>query len=380
MTEKIRVQRHYFLDLYRLLAMLLVMWGHIIGVSAYATESFNVIQGTLEKPMVDAAGLLPLKLDDWLYYTLNTQTAVLGVVMFFICTGYLVAGMMKRYSPIEFLINRVLRIFPTLAVCTLTNGLILYFSQRFTFTVNEYLSTIFMCYQWTFEIPIMTLLWTLSVEIVFYLCAALLRKFRAWNVILLYSIIIISIFVSGWASQQGMLRLYNLCYDLRYCSFALLGVCMYLNENKQDKNYSLPAGPVLACLVLDILIFQYNRHLYSDDTTYPNFFTHIIPLGLFLFLRWLDQKNALAFVERWKWPVQLASLVYPVYLTHVVVGLNTVYWLSKIGCNRYFALAGGFIASFLCAELIAKLIEKPSAKWSKHAVAALRRHRTEKDS
>lgn len=370
--NKKQFQRYQFLDLYRLLAMLLVMWGHIIGVSAYATESYNVIQGTLEKPMVNATGLIPLKVDDWLYYILNTQTAVLGVVMFFICTGYLVAGMMERYSPMEFLTNRVLRIFPTLAVCTITNGIILYLSQGFTFKVNEYLSTIFMYYQWTLEIPIMTLLWTLSVEIVFYLCAALLRKFRVWNIVMFYGIIIASMLVSGWISQSGMPRLYNLCYDLRYCSFALLGVCMYLCESKLDGRRSLPAGPVLTCLVLNLLIFRGNRYLYGDDTTYPNLFTHIIPLGLFLLLRWLDQKNTLAFMRRWKWPAHLASLVYPVYLTHVVVGLNTVYWLSRIGLNRYLTLAGGFFASFLCAEVIAWLIEKPSVKWSKQAIAAMR--------
>lgn len=88
------------------------------------------------------------------------------------------------------------------------------------------------------------------------------------------------------------------------------------------------------------------------------------------------QKGALGFTQRWKWPSHLASLVYPVYLTHVVVGLNTVYWLSQTAMNRYLVLAAGFVVSFLCAQLVAWIVEKPSARWSKAAVAAMRRRAT----
>lgn len=373
MDKKLQSRHYQFLDLFRLFAMLLVMWGHIIGTGAYATEIFNVIQGPLDKPMVNAAGLLLLKPEQWLYNIFHTQAAVLGVVMFFMCTGYLVAGMLERYKPSEFLVNRVLRIIPTLAVCTAINGLILFFSQGLTFSPAEYLSTIFMYYQWTLGIPIMTLLWTLSVEIVFYLCAALLRKFRVWNVALFYNVILASVIASGWISQQGMHRLYNFCYDLRYCSFALLGVCLYLSEGTQGRSRWMSAGLILVSLGLNLIIFRGNRYLYGDTTTYPEISTHLIPLGLFLVLRWLDKKEALGFMQRWKWPSHLASLVYPVYLTHVVVGLNTVYWLSQTEINRYLVLAAGFVASFLCAQLVSWIVEKPSARWSKAAVAAMRR-------
>ena len=133
MDKKLQSRHYQFLDLFRLFAMLLVMWGHIIGTGAYATEIFNVIQGPLDKPMVNATGLLLLKPEQWLYNIFHTQAAVLGVVMFFMCTGYLVLGMLERYKPSEFLVNRVLRIIPTLAVCTAINGLILFFSQGLTF-------------------------------------------------------------------------------------------------------------------------------------------------------------------------------------------------------------------------------------------------------
>ena len=124
-----------FLDVVRILSMALVMFGHFVLVGSFAPKIPGIINA-------DKVSLPLLNANDWNLWrfergfltSLDTQSAILGVVLFFIVTGYLMPMMAERYSRIGFLINRLFRIIPALIAGTVAVAVFVYFSQGISFT------------------------------------------------------------------------------------------------------------------------------------------------------------------------------------------------------------------------------------------------------
>ena len=95
-----------YLDVLILLAVVLVMFGHFISVGSVATDIPGVINPDFSLHLYDAAKWKLWWVEIIMIEQFSTQTAVLGVSLFFIITGYLIPMMMHRYTRREFLINR----------------------------------------------------------------------------------------------------------------------------------------------------------------------------------------------------------------------------------------------------------------------------------
>lgn len=362
-------QRVRFLDIYRFLAMIFVMWGHLVGTGMYATEIPGIIAGAMPTPIIDAAGNQLGILENFLYYRLHTQTAVMGVIMFFMCTGYFVPAMLERYRRSEFIVNRLCRIFPTLFVSVGLWGVTVFLSQKITFRPSQYLTSITLTYQVFGIAPFMGILWTLVIEVLFYLVAAAAGQVNKNTIVSIYILIAITGLIYREFPNS---HTYNLFYNLEYVSFILLGATLHCAFHDRKSTIVGQFAPVGSALFANLVLFQMNRDILQDSTTYPNLFSHLIPLFLFLILAFLE-KSAPNFYEKIPAAVyQLSHLVFPVYTTHVCVGLTSMYWASTWGFNRYITVLIGFLMSFLVGKAIAAAIEVPSIVWSKKAISAMR--------
>lgn len=355
------------LDVYRLLAMFLVMWGHLIGTGMNAYEIPYVIDGVMLNPIIDSSNFKLQFLEAFLYYKLNTQAAVLGVAMFFVCTGYLVPSMLQRYSRKQFLINRIFRIFPVLVASTLFWGVVVFISQGIVIEPKQYIASFTLLFQPLGIATFMGVLWTLTIEVLFYLVAALCRKIDERTIVSIYIIIVLlGVIYREFPNRH----VYNLFYDFRYMGFILLGSAVYCAKNSA---YSSKIGKFVVIglpFVLNLLIFQIGRDVFGDDTTYPNFFTHLFPLLIMLGLLCLEERHHVLF-DRIPTPIyRISELAYPVYLTHVCVGLTCMFWLAKIGMNRYVVVLMGVVSSLAVAKVMALLIERPAIMWSRKLIVA----------
>ena len=391
MIQKLSIpQKKKYIDLFRVIGMLLVMFGHFVGTGAYAYDIPNVINGTLEHTILNSDIFFLLKIDGFLYYQMGVQAACLGVVIFFISTGYLVAGMMKRYTPVEFLVNRLFRVIPCLAVCVLFNGLLLSFAQGFHFSAVQYLTS--MTGTWSiFRInPIMSVLWTLEIEMVFYIIAALIRQFDYTRIIGVYAIILL--FYGLRMEFPDSYLLQRLTYNGSFIGICLLGSVIWFSENRQSRNNENKGfedspggwaeeyrifGPAFLSLAVNVMLFKLYQSVFGDSTTYPHVFTHVVPLILFLLLRSIEVKKpeALSRIIVIGW---LSSLVFTVYLTHVVVGFNTMYFLQNFGWNRYLLLISAVIISLIVGWVLMMIAEKPSIKLCKKMIRIIREKKVER--
>ena len=111
-TKREVSSREHWLDFVRILAVFLVIWAHLVDVASYDKTSLKLIFGDVSLPIFRE----PLSIAFWenpLLYRGSSAGSV-GVTVFFLASGYLMAGMSRRYSRSSFLLNRAFRIFPTL--------------------------------------------------------------------------------------------------------------------------------------------------------------------------------------------------------------------------------------------------------------------------
>jgi len=143
------MKREEHLDILRVTAVILVMFGHFVSVGSFAKIIPLIIN---EKqtllPLIDNTNWNLWKVEIFIINYFSTQTAILGVSIFFIITGYLMAVMMERYSRSEFLVNRFFRIFPTLIFSTIFLSVFVYFTQSITFEIASYLASWTLTYQY----------------------------------------------------------------------------------------------------------------------------------------------------------------------------------------------------------------------------------------
>lgn len=361
------------IDIYRLIAMLLVMWGHLLGTGMFALEIPGIINGTMSKTIIEYNGDFLSAPDMFFYYRLHTQAAVIGVVMFFICTGYLVPMMRERYSRREFLVNRALRIFPTLWACIAVVGIVVYVSQRISFSVVQYFTSALLLQQVFHIVPVMSLLWTLVIEVVFYFISIFFRKLDKTMILYGY---LATILVGLVYYEYGYSFFGDFFYNLRFMLFILMGVAIYCD--KQEEVFWKRYSTVAICIVGNLILFQINRRVFSDETTYPNFFSQAIPLALIVGLLELERVFPVLFDRVPKLLYRLATLVFPVFLTHICCGLTAMYWCSKLGLNRYLVVLIGFVVSFAVAKLISITVEQYSIRQARKMILCMQERRSNK--
>lgn len=355
--------------LYRLLAMLLVVSGHLITVATYSYEIVDVISGPLSSPILPDNGLAHF--DVFLATYLHTNSGSLAVVMFFIASDYLISRMMSRYNVKEFIINRVLSVFPTLWASLILVALFVYLSQGIVYSPADFLGSMFPFWPRITGTFVTLVLWTLRIEIKFYLLAALFWGKRKELIIYGYLIIFLAGFIyyeyrSPW--------IYTQMYDLSFMCFAYLGVLIETFEREKQTNGHSLMGAVSVCILINLLLFKASVNIFHEDRGfYQNCGTHIFPTAILLLFMSIERRAPKVFQRIPNIVYSVSKLSMPVYCTHVGCGLTVMYWLSKAGCGVIVTLLGGWVTAFFVAVVIYVLVTRPSGVLMKKIIRTMRK-------
>lgn len=356
-----------FISVYRFLAMVIVLYYHLVIIPTYSTEVVVVINGSLDAP-ITPGNILAL-IGTSINAAFHVDTGSLAVVMFFIASGYLTGKMMDRYTKREYLVNRALSLFPTLWVSIGVVALTVYAGQGITFTPLDILGSAFPFWPKSSGLFVSTVLWTLRVETKFYILAAIFGKDRK-NLIFYGYVLMLLLSIAYYEFRTPFI--YGQMLDLQFMSFALLGV---LIEHIYRKKIPNGLRYIVGCVLMNILIFKISTWLFQDSgsrMTYPNIFTQIIPVVLFLLLMKLEEKHPLFYQRIPRFVYASGNILLPLYLTHVACGITVMYQMSIAGCNTYLILLGGVITSFAVAGFIYLLVTKPSGLLMKKMIAKMR--------
>jgi len=371
----------YPLDLVRFFAALSVVSFHL-GYYGWASSASTV--GTMWAGATAFPELLPMTWFGWI-----------GVQIFFVISGFVIANSANGVSPIAFAKSRVLRLFPAVWLCapvTLAAWLISG-SETTKHLAGEFLRSVTL---WIFGPWIDGVYWSLAVELIFYAVIFVLLlsgqfarlRLAAWGLLTLSVLYFTaSLLLPNTMSHFGApwWFVYNHAdvLQLRYGCYFALGIWFWLSSARAMK----PLDWLGIAIAVGVCATEIVAAASSFLPTHMREWTPIwwlapeviwLSAALLIFVvsrdpeRFMPQAPAAR-----EWFKHVGQMTYPLYLTHSVCGAFIVRNLVHAGANRWLALAAAVIFALCFAYFIARLGEPAVRKllrglWEK-VEAAVRR-------
>lgn len=295
--------------------------------------------------LVLAAHLLPLGPAEW---QLNVSAGILGMVFFFVLSGFLVTRILLRQAEVGgFLIRRLFRIVPLawaylllmLAMAPLVEPdlSVASWAARFLFYANLVPTALS---------PLTAHLWSLGVEVQFYFGIALLVLIGRQRALLVLPLLCLGI--TAWRIADGMhvsiLTQYRIDEILAGASLALI--------------YQRPAGDFLRrwlarCQgVLALIVLLLACHPATGPLNYLRPYLAAFVVGSTL----LNPDAHLGPLLRQRTLAYIASISYALYVIHPVLAAS---WLGDgIGWDKYSKRPLLFLVLWLVTHLVSRHFER----------------------
>lgn len=347
-----------FIVALRAIAALLVVYDHLVGTwlrihPSITWAPFDFITTYIVRPLAIA--------EDF---------GALGVIIFFLSSGFIITYTAQRESHITFAIKRLLRIYPPLALSIIVAALLVITSLLDSptgraLTLPEVLWSMTLA-NYLFRAPyvISAVNWTLVIEVLFYtLCVVVLYpiKMRARMAVLVNLGICSVILLTAQDLGPNFTRLAPYINSVPYL---ICGQVVYYLWSKRIGWRSF-AVLIIACYFVNILGVQFLNPNY-DLATDPYFVASIYGFGIFIIF--------LIFNDQLKTPPILrffGTISFSLYLYHGTIGWVLVTRLTPaLGYTP--ALVMALAGSTATAYLSWRFVEKPSQQLARSIIKQLR--------
>jgi len=253
------------------------------------------------------------------YHIPFSQYGFIGVYLFFVISGLVISYSIRKRTPLQFVKNRVVRLYPLYWLSVIFSAAIIYPLTGQVVSAYDFFSNMTML-QKVFGAPDLDgVYWTLFVELIFYFFMFLLILFKLhkkW-------IIIVSAILLITSKLFTLPNLLSSILIVNYLPFFMIGVVVSENFRKDiDKKLVL-----LFFIIFSILeIFNKSTSLsLSHDYSINPYYSVIIFLLLLVFALSKLRMESSAFLN-------LGSYTYPLYLFHQNLGY---YILSIVDITSY---------------------------------------------
>lgn len=329
-----------FVDSLRGLAVLLVLWDHLVG-----SYLINRHQSWWPHELISEYVNTPLGIiQDFGWF---------GVCLFFLISGYVITHVAQRETGSQFTIRRLLRIYPPLAVAILLAVALAPLSGE---TVAKGWREILwgMTLLNYVKVPqnvVLGVAWTLVVEIAFYSLVALQTFFFGRRhriaVCLNLSLCILTIACCRRFGDDFFL----LATSISYIPYLIVGQIVYLRSRGIVGNWFMAAAGIVAFLAIQYGIREIHVGFRPLNNSY--LLSFIFALSLFVVAMLINLK-----------PVRLVSfsaeISYSLYLVHGPVGYLVLALGSHLGLPFSVSLLLAIAAVFVVAVALNRLVERPS--------------------
>ncbi len=292
-----------------------------------------------------------------------------GVALFFLISGFVIPLSLEKYSPIPFLIARICRIWPTYLVGFLITLISLsvianYTESSFPYGLSEILvhSVIFLR-DWMWYPNIDGIVWTLEIEIKFYLFMAILfglfGTFHPRKVALSFIFLcLVLIFAKSGQSfifndMRPLFYFLNVVtFNFSIIAFMLCGTIFYWLYRKR---ITVQEAVLLLTVFVGCFYLTWSFGMYvSGRYAIPQY---ILALSFFI----ISYSLRAYFTSYWLLDYW-AKISYPLYVVHAIPGYALMYILIDNEVSPSLALLAAFISAFALASVLHYLVEKPSLK------------------
>ncbi len=280
-----------------------------------------------------------------------------GVEMFFILSGFVNSmSLLRRGKPVDFVAARMIRIIPVFMMVIIANVWILQLAP-----MGEHVSTAQFLANMTLLPKVLgyecldPVMWTLQVEMMFYLTlvtlfkiGALRRYFLGWGTLLALSYIVCPTLDSlastyqhaGWFSAASSLRRLML---LDFVPLFTIGFLLYMIKTDTGKRWQNIAGILVAAFVFHSI--DHGKH-------------NPLATALIIGLVTLSAYGKLP-VLRLKPLVFISTISYPIYLCHNNLGCALIHRFDLMGVPPRLCFVIAVVFSIALAIVVTNRIEQP---------------------
>lgn len=364
-----KTSKIWFAQMLRGVAALLVVYRHLFE-TYWFSQDFN---GSLLKNKnfsfnYHLAENWFLKFATYTWENFKFAWGTIGVGLFFIISGFVISFSISKRNSIDFLINRILRIYPVLIFVILLDIVFLYIYNNFILANNSYNPDwMNMLYNMSLILRVLNnsefvdpVLWTLEVELFFYVIISVLRSKNICQIkyILFFymCIFLLTVFLYEIKfSEKNVLNNIMLFIknSLPHISMMFLGVFFY---NLYKKNFKIiQIFPILLIIVAQYIV------IYSMDENFIVYISSYIIALLIWCIAYYYQNNL-------KYNTLLnffANISYSLYLSHQVIGYIFITVLLTY-LNEYYSSIITFFISLFVAYIVYIISEKRAIYWSKN--------------
>lgn len=351
-------QRVDFANTLRGIAALMVMFGHYCLIFwQYRDVAAGLANSTpLPESVVTPDYLLAIN------HFNPFSFGIFGVAVFFLISGFVIPFSFTSTNWRGFLIGRVFRIYPTYAAglsisiaVMIISGL--YYGKDYPYSLAVTLINYFPGARDVIWVPgIDGIIWTLDVEIKFYLvCAAaypLLKAGRSAVFLIPLLLAIPAILASPFVTpllNSGKGQLYTFCASIQYLNFMFIGVAFHFLHKGLLR-------PQLFLTIVVALFLAMTAIMWRAVTVpFTLMWTYAIALLVFSaavsFPHILKSRRITDF---------FADISFPLYVVHGVLGYAILRVVAVAGVPAWLCVVIAAVASIAVATALHHLVELPS--------------------
>lgn len=283
----------------------------------------------------------------------------IGVELFFVLSGVVIAWSAEASSPLRFLGRRALRLLPAAWVCaTITAAALLLRGTDAGEVAMRWRNSVSFA---PVGLPIDGSYWTLGIEVNFYLLVALSMR-RAANLdrIERVAVALGCASLTWWITDTVFdllpmqMRLIQLTL-LPHGAFFSLGMLIRVS---QRRGADLPRTLMMIALA-GACVCEIRAHAaeFAPGGGMLSWAIALFAIGLLPILFAERVQPWLAARVPSRAVVTLGLMTYPLYLLHQEIGSTAARWADGVGANRWIAVSGALVLSLALAWIIATRVE-----------------------
>jgi len=349
-----------FINLLRGSAALAVVYSHLVG------EYLDWMHQTWWlKRLVDAGLERP--------FAIAGHFGRLGVMVFFLISGFIITHVAHSENPLQFAIRRVFRIYPAY---WLTIAIVIIFG------LFEYPFDVALLHDWRSMLKLATLTnylfypqnivlgvaWTLQIEVIFYalilLLIPLIRRSPSLTLALELAFVLAALLLARFDGSSW----YFFAVNAGYLPYLLIGQLIYFYRSG-----GLTGARAMSFGAACYFIILFDLRLLHQDLLEPaqsRMLCLTMALGIFVWaMRYGNEAGMM------RWPKFFANISYSLYLLHAPIGLLLLALLKPhIGYGN--ALLVAVVAVIATAGLVHRCLERPAIEFGRRLSNRFReRHR-----